>query len=403
MRSYKKGFTLIELLVVMAVLGVLATAVTMAINPVELLAQSRDAGRISDMDSLNKLISLYQVQNPSNSLGASSTLYISVPSNFSNCSDLGLPSLPTGWGYHCSPASNYRNVDGTGWVPIPFGSYLVGSSLSVLPSDPTNAVANGLYYTYVANGSQWELTALPESQKMKTQLQGSSQIPDYPDVIARGSNLSISPLYNTSGLIALWKFDDGSGTSAADSSAGGNTGQLVSGPVWTTGKLGGGLAFPGASRVDVNSLTSSFPSTFSISLWSNQLPLDAWRFFITKELWNSSQGWLLGSEGGGVWGLYKGGGGGLTTGDNIWSDSNWHYVVAAYDGSAAYLYADGSLIASSTLSISASTLNVTMGIRHSNDGTSFTDGGFEGTLDDVRIYNYALSPAEVKAIYNSER
>lgn len=57
--SSKKGFTLIELLIVIAVLGVLAAVVLVAINPVEQLARGRDAGRKNTVGQLNSAAQAY--------------------------------------------------------------------------------------------------------------------------------------------------------------------------------------------------------------------------------------------------------------------------------------------------------------------------------------------------------
>lgn len=54
-----KGFTLIELLIVIAILGVLAVVVLVAINPQEQLARTRDAGRISSVSQLGHAVSAY--------------------------------------------------------------------------------------------------------------------------------------------------------------------------------------------------------------------------------------------------------------------------------------------------------------------------------------------------------
>jgi len=43
----------------------------------------------------------------------------------------------------------------------------------------------------------------------------------------------------SAGPVAHWKFDEGSGTTAADSSGNGNTGTLLNSPTWTTGRVGG--------------------------------------------------------------------------------------------------------------------------------------------------------------------
>ena len=47
-------------------------------------------------------------------------------------------------------------------------------------------------------------------------------------------------------LVAWWRFDENSGTPAADSSGNGNDGTLVGGAQWTDGQLGGALEFNGS-------------------------------------------------------------------------------------------------------------------------------------------------------------
>ncbi len=59
----KKGFTLIELLIVIAILGVLAVVVLVAINPVQQLARTRDAGRISSVQQLGHAMEAYFVSH----------------------------------------------------------------------------------------------------------------------------------------------------------------------------------------------------------------------------------------------------------------------------------------------------------------------------------------------------
>ncbi|MCL4392125.1 prepilin-type N-terminal cleavage/methylation domain-containing protein [Patescibacteria group bacterium] len=66
----RRGFTLIELLIVVALLSVLATAVILIINPAELLAQGRDALRISDLATLNSTLALFQADHWQRSIGA---------------------------------------------------------------------------------------------------------------------------------------------------------------------------------------------------------------------------------------------------------------------------------------------------------------------------------------------
>ena len=60
MHFSSKAFTLVELLITIAIIAVLAVVTVTAINPMQLLAQSRDGNRISDVHNLNGTISFYK-------------------------------------------------------------------------------------------------------------------------------------------------------------------------------------------------------------------------------------------------------------------------------------------------------------------------------------------------------
>jgi hypothetical protein len=81
------------------------------------------------------------------------------------------------------------------------------------------------------------------------------------------------------------------------------------------------------------------------------------------------------------------------------SDANWHYVVGERAGGNILIYVDGLLVGSfanvRTGSVS-STISLSMGQFSS---TSF----FPGLIDDVRIYNRALSAAEISAMYSGSK
>jgi len=166
---------------------------------------------LSDMANINSSLNLFVVDSPDASLGTASTTYISVPDPTATstagtqCQGLGLSELPSGWTYHCAATSTYRNTDGTGWVPVNFQSMSFGSTLGTLPIDPINTTTSGNYYTYTPGGS-WQLTATPESNKVRT-----TQADQTTGAITKGTDLTLSPLFNPSGLIGYWKFDEGSG------------------------------------------------------------------------------------------------------------------------------------------------------------------------------------------------
>jgi prepilin-type N-terminal cleavage/methylation domain-containing protein len=234
MRSHKRSaFTLIELLVVIAIIAVLAVVVVLSLNPAELLRQSRDSNRLSDLDTLTRALSLYtadQGVGSGFSLGTSSVTYISIPDPSattaagSDCSGLGFPA---GGSFHCAGPSYYRKTDGTGWLPVNFQNVSTGAPLGSLPVDPTNQSSSDLYYSYTTDGSTFKLVANPESQKnvalagTNNQLfrSGSNQN------LGGGSNWVLVPGNSTFGTGNFWvmKYDavcsDGKGNPYNDTNS----------------------------------------------------------------------------------------------------------------------------------------------------------------------------------------
>src|SRR5271156_6624921 len=82
-RKNKKGFTLIELLVVIAIIAILSVVVILTLNPAELLRQSRDSDRISDLCTLRTALALYltatYVPNLASSSFGYTACYLSSP------------------------------------------------------------------------------------------------------------------------------------------------------------------------------------------------------------------------------------------------------------------------------------------------------------------------------------
>lgn len=91
---------------------------------------------------------------------------------------------------------------------------------------------------------------------------------------------------------------------------------------------------------------------------------------------------------------------------NLGKDSNWHYVVGICDeaNSQLLLYVDGQLVGSGTLAAGSGVLSVgpvpvMIGARDSS--TTLGGVAYNGYLNDVAIYNYALSPSQIVTQYNS--
>lgn len=163
--SYKKGFTLLELLIVIGVLAILATATVLVLNPVEILRQSRDATRVSDLASIKNALGVYITGIDSPDLDGGTTscatlCYENAASVTANCDGRH--------GTKTTTEDSTREVDGNGWIPVDFTDIPGGSPLAVLPIDPTNDA--DYFYSYACDNTNktFELDVAFESTKYMT-------------------------------------------------------------------------------------------------------------------------------------------------------------------------------------------------------------------------------------------
>lgn len=159
-----KAFTLIELLIVISIIAILGSATVVILNPSDIIKNSRDSTRMTDLDSVKKAIDLYDFEFSSYSLVVTNVVYTSLPDTSSTCASYTLPTLPTGWVYNCVTQANLQKTDGTGWIPINFNSMSRGSPVPSLPTDPVNSV--DIFYTFTASSfGNFELAGVDESAK----------------------------------------------------------------------------------------------------------------------------------------------------------------------------------------------------------------------------------------------
>ncbi len=164
---------------------------------------------MSELNSINKALALYRFDNTSG-YGSSSVIYLSLPDNNANCSTYtNLPTPPVGYTYSCKPESQFKNVNGTGWIPVNFNNITSGNPLSSLPTDPNNNNNdnNNLYFTYTVSGTDtWELTARLLSESKRDFALNSKDGGDDNDRYEIGANLATSPqlsyVYNLGGDIS---------------------------------------------------------------------------------------------------------------------------------------------------------------------------------------------------------
>lgn len=400
--NLKDSFTIQEVLIVIGVIALLSVATVGSLNATEYLRRGRDNQRAADMATLQTVLARYKYSGAKNAtMGSVNTLYISLPDTSSTCSALGLPALPSGWSYRCANSTNYRKLDGAGWIPVDFSS-LSGTSLSSLPLDPTNN--SNYFYAYAVDaGGRFVLAALFESEKQTREIAAKDGGSD-DGRLEMGDDLSL--WIQASGLVGYWKLDEGSGTVASNSSDNNYNGTLAGPPSWQSESncaRGKCLNFNPAAgdRVDtpnVAPLNFSSNGTFSIALWIKPDTLSSsWRRGVIVQENYLNSGYRLGFNNGGqpmFWTSQSGGTLQLNSSLNL-SQNQWSYIVVVYNNQLAKIYFNGAESGSSSGTYVS-------GLNYGRIGGVVSEY-FSGMLDEVRFYSRPLSSAEVKALYNSAK
>lgn len=412
------GFTLIELLVVIAIIAILAVVVVLVLNPAQLLAQARDAQRVSDMATLNSALGVYQIDQSGASgsfLGFASMDYVSVPDVSSTaCADLGFSPAPLGWNYACGTPASYRSVSSSGWIPVNFQNISAGAPFSSIPVDPTNQTSSGLYYSYVTDGSRYEVTAAMESQKYGAggsgdvvSTDGGSNV----NLLEKGTALSLAPLDygHAQGLVGYWPLNEGTGSAAYDLSGNGNIGQWFGSPsgisgYYSTGRDGqwAGTFNGGTDYVLTNLSATKFPvSAGTITFWMNASTSvgSPWYDVLgNADVYYHKNGvyFRLTSAGNYISFVISDASGdtSVAAGSLL---SGWNFIAGTWNGSVVTLSINGSSYTTSTQTYAPF---YQYAFNIGADGSHDYSTWYDGLLSDVRVYNRALSAGEIRAIYN---
>ena len=201
--------------------------------------------------------------------------------------------------------------------------------------------------------------------------------------------------------VAAYGFDAGSGTTAADQSGNGNTGTIANATWATIGKFGKALSFNGTNAAVTVPDSSSLDLTTGMTLeaWVNPNPGGDFRTLVVKE-----------RPGDLVYGLYSssdtnrpqsqvtiGGTVRLLNGTATIPTGAWTHLAATYDGTTQRLYVNGTQVSTLAVSGAITTSNNPLKIG----GNSIWAEWFTGLIDEVRVYNRALSAAEIQADMNT--
>jgi fibronectin type 3 domain-containing protein len=202
------------------------------------------------------------------------------------------------------------------------------------------------------------------------------------------------------GLVAGWTFSEGIGATTADVSGNGNTGTITSATWSTQGRYGGALSFNGTSSIVRVPASASLNLTTGMTLsgWVRpSVSLDGWRTIVHRQ----TDAYFLTASGDSP-GRPAGGG---TLGSFVSYVSApaanpvnaWTHVALTYDGATLRLYVNGAQVATRAAGGTVQSGSNPLWIGGNQPYGEF----FQGLIDEVRVYNRALSPTEVQTDMNA--
>jgi predicted outer membrane repeat protein len=217
-------------------------------------------------------------------------------------------------------------------------------------------------------------------------------------------SFSIESETSEADLVAYYPMNEGRGTIIGDASGNNHDGIAQAPPEWINGPIGYGRAlyFDGSdpARSWVNCGTwnpSAGTGQLTVALWirwDGPVP-DVWQDIIVKrDSWNeqgTEEMWVMGIGKDSHIINFNRTGEWPWCGDRILPIGQWSHVAVTFDGTIMIFYVDGQETGRGDFSFGPKTdSSLNIGAGYSNGW-----GGFHGALDEIRLYNIALSPDEI--------
>ncbi|WP_211370402.1 LamG domain-containing protein, partial [Nonomuraea turkmeniaca] len=256
----------------------------------------------------------------------------------------------------------------------PSGANQVGSTASTSFTDSGVAAGTHYYRVVAFDGSSNTSPSSNEASAVVTQ----------------------SP--TVTGLVAAYGMNAGTGTTVADSSGTGNNGTATS-ATWAVGKYGQALSFNGTSSWVTVADSSSLRLTSGMTLeaWVRPASVSGWRTVLMKEFGADLAYALMGSGGSGPGAFIFTSSGANAQAVSDLPVNTWSHVAATYDGSTLRMFVNGTQVATNPTvgSLRTGTSPLRIG------GNSGSGEYFSGLIDEVRIYNKALTAAQITTDMNT--
>ena len=296
--------------------------------------------------------------------------------------------------------ANQTTTSGTAVGPL---SFTVGDvetaagSLTVSGSSSNTALVPNANIKFGGSGANRTVTVTPVAGQTGT---ATITVPVSDGQASTPTSFQLTVSATSTGLVAAYSFNAGSGTTVADTSGNGRTG-AISGASWSTqGRFGNALSFDGINDWVTVADAPGLDLTTGMTL-------EAWVFPTT----NNGIRDIMIKEGSNVdiYNLYarnwRGrpesnafvGGVNRTAEGAVLAANVWTHVAGTYDGATLRLYINGVQAASVAISGSIATSNGPLRIG----GNSLWGEFFQGRIDEVRVYSRTLTQTEIQNDMNT--
>ncbi|MBN1281141.1 MAG: InlB B-repeat-containing protein [Candidatus Thermoplasmatota archaeon] len=266
------------------------------------------------------------------------------------------------------------------------GTYLQGAVVSISANDPP---LGQLFAQWTGTGAAYV-----------TNVYASSTTLTMP-----GQNIEVTATYQNAppgpALVAAYSFDENTGSILGDLSGFENHGTLSPGVSWTsTGKFGSALEFSGLSNSYVSiadSVSLDLTTGMTLEAWVRPTNIQGWKPAVLKD--PTGKYYLYAAS---TSSYSYAPGGGLNPGTQIFDSTGlplnqWSHIATTYDGQTLKVYVNGVLKNSAALTGTITTSNDPLYI-----GASLSWGEYyNGAIDEVRVYNYALPQSEILTDMNT--
>jgi len=197
-------------------------------------------------------------------------------------------------------------------------------------------------------------------------------------------------------LVGWWKFDEGFGNKALDFSGYGNDGTFGGDPEWIDGVMDGALYLDGSDYVAIDGVVNDITGTnITLSIWIKTIQGGEGNVITCNDS-ASGHPLMFGVRNGGAY-VYDGASADYSS---VVNDDQWHMLTYVRNGSTGYIYVDGVQIG--TYSATFTLDSVTRWSIGQEWDSSTPSDFYTGAVDELRIYNKALTADEVKLLMRGD-